>query len=165
MTLTSRLRLPLLSSGQAQKEVTHNEALLLLDAVSQATCEGAPVNEPPISPVLGSSFICGADPTGSWSGQSWALATWTAYGWRFAPAFEGMAAVERGSGIQWSFRSGQWSRGKIAAEEVSIDGNRVLGPRLPAISDPTGGALVDAEVRQAVMQILGRLREHGMIAS
>ena len=33
MTYTNRLKLPLLYSGQAQKEVTHNEALNLLDVL------------------------------------------------------------------------------------------------------------------------------------
>ena len=34
---TPRLRLPLLAAGQSQKHVTHNEALLTLDAVGRST--------------------------------------------------------------------------------------------------------------------------------
>lgn len=165
MSISARLGLPLVAAGQSQKEVTHNEALLLLDSISQATCEGAPGNDPPASPAIGSSYLCGAVPTGTWSGNSKALATWTDYGWRFAPAFEGMSAVERGSGVLWSFRDDQWVRGKIVCEEMQVGSDRVVGPRLSAVADPTGGSLVDNETRQAVLQILARLREHGLIAS
>ena len=35
MTLTSNLSLPLLAAAQAQKHVTHNEALMALDALAQ----------------------------------------------------------------------------------------------------------------------------------
>ena len=37
MATTDRLRLPRLAAAQAQKEMTHNEALTLLDAAVQAT--------------------------------------------------------------------------------------------------------------------------------
>jgi hypothetical protein len=57
MVDTTRLRLPLLSAGQAQKELTHNEALLLLDAVSHACCEGGPTAVPPQSPESGRAYM------------------------------------------------------------------------------------------------------------
>lgn len=44
---TDRLRLPLLTAGQAQKEVTHNEALLLLDLLVQASVQSAGLTSPP----------------------------------------------------------------------------------------------------------------------
>lgn len=34
---TARYQLPFLAVGQAQKEITHNEALVLLDALISAT--------------------------------------------------------------------------------------------------------------------------------
>ena len=42
--VTSRLQLPLMAAGQAQKEVTHNEALLLID--SPASWPGTSVVSP-----------------------------------------------------------------------------------------------------------------------
>ena len=50
---TDRLRLPLLTAGQAQKEVTHNEALLLLDLLVHASVQSAGLTSPPRNTTIG----------------------------------------------------------------------------------------------------------------
>ena len=45
MLVTPRCALPLLATAQAQKEVTHNEALVLLDALIHAAVVAGPVAE------------------------------------------------------------------------------------------------------------------------
>ena len=45
--LTVRLELPLLVAGQAQKEVTHNEALILVDAAFAPLVDSVGTNAPP----------------------------------------------------------------------------------------------------------------------
>ena len=47
------LVLPYLMPSQAQKHVTHNEALQLLDAVVQLTVEAFGATTPPASPAAG----------------------------------------------------------------------------------------------------------------
>ena len=44
MTDTPRLALPVIEAAQAQKHVTHNEALVLLDALVQLTIESRTLN-------------------------------------------------------------------------------------------------------------------------
>ena len=51
--ISPRLELPLLQPAQAQKHVTHNEALRILDIFVQLTVEEFEATDPPVSPVEG----------------------------------------------------------------------------------------------------------------
>ena len=59
MTETSRWALPLLDAGQAQKEMTHNEALARLDLLAQAGVQAVGVDAPPPGPVCPSGVAYG----------------------------------------------------------------------------------------------------------
>lgn len=162
---SARLNLPFLSSGQAQKEITHNEALLLLDIITQATCRGEPSNVPPDDVALGDTFICGPEPTGAWAGRRDALACWTEGGWRFVDAFEGLKVTAVESGRTRQFREGKWQAGRVYASELLIDGQRVVGARRAAVQNPTGGSTIDAEARRCLIDILDALRAHGLVGA
>ena len=149
--------------GQAQKELFHNEALQVLDAVVSAAVEGLPVATPPVSPAVGSCYIVGASPSGAWSGQAQKLAAFTSGGWRFVVPFEGLAAVVRGSGSSAVYRNGAWEIGKLRGSEVTVDGVKVVGAREAAIAAPTGGSTADLEARAAIGAILAAMRDHGLI--
>ncbi|WP_380783635.1 DUF2793 domain-containing protein [Sphingomonas sp. R86520] len=161
---TSRLALPLLQPGQAQKETTHNEALTLLDLAVQASVLTVGTNVPPAVPVIGSAWIVGTAPTGGWAGQARAIAGWTSGGWRFVAPREGMTVWSIADGQAARFGTGAWTLGVIAGSRVSIGGNDVVGPRRAAIPDPAGGTVVDIQARAAISTILGALRGHGLIA-
>ncbi|MEO5615815.1 MAG: DUF2793 domain-containing protein, partial [Cypionkella sp.] len=47
------LSLPLIQPAQAQKHVTHNEAVRLLDLMVQLSVKARALAAPPVSPVLG----------------------------------------------------------------------------------------------------------------
>ncbi len=163
-SLTSaRLGLPYLAAGQAQKELTHNEALALLDAGLHAAAESVGLNMPPASPGAGQCWIAGAAPEGAWSGQADALACWTGSGWRFLGPVEGMRVWLRDQQL-WAVReAGAWAIGQARAERLSIGGNQIVGSRLPAVAAAVGGTTVDAEARAAVSSIIARLVAHGLI--
>lgn len=162
---TARLALPLLAAGQAQKEVVHNEALLLADCLINPVAEAIGVNAPPTTPAEGRCWIVGTAPTGAWAGQAGALAGWTAGGWRFAAPFEGQHVWLREAGV-WAVRgASNWSSGVVAAQLVEVGGQQVVGARRPAIAAPSGGPTVDSEARAALADILIALRTHGLIAS
>ena len=52
MSSTPHLALPLLAAAQAQKHVTHNEALASLDALVQLAVKERNRTAPPISPTV-----------------------------------------------------------------------------------------------------------------
>ncbi|MGU3555272.1 DUF2793 domain-containing protein [Methylobacterium radiotolerans] len=66
---TPHLALPLIAASQAQKHVTHNEALALLDALVQLACLDKDLAAPPPGPAEGDRYLVTADaPGGAWAG-------------------------------------------------------------------------------------------------
>lgn len=162
---TDRLRLPLLAAAQAQKEMTHNEALTLLDAVVQPVVVAVGTTTPPPSPTPGQGWIVGPAPTGNWAGNGGALAVWTAGGWRFVAAFEGMSVWSMADAMFFRRQGGAWLGGMLSGRTLSIDGLQVVGPRAAAIAAPSGGTTIDIQARSTVATILAALRTHGLIAT
>lgn len=165
MAETARLALPLLEAGQAQKEMTVNEALQRLDLVAQARVAAVGLNAPPGAPAAGEVWVVGDAPTGAWAGRAGTLAGWTAGGWRFVGPVDGMRVWSAADGCEAIWRAGAWRLGVLAGQRVEVGGVQVLGPRAAAIPSPNGGGVVDAEARAALGAVLAALRNHGMIAS
>jgi hypothetical protein len=164
MTQTSRLRLPFLEAGQVSKELFHNESLRLVDIAVGAAVDGVGVNTPPASPADGQCFILGAAPTGVWAGHARASAGYGAGGWRFVEPVVGLTARDNSSGQTALFNGTAWEVGTVRGSQLVIGGNQLVGARLSAIANPSGGASVDAEARTAIVAILDRMRQHGLIA-
>lgn len=164
MATTERLKLPLLAVAQAQKEMTHNEALALLDVAVQPVVQSIGPANVPTTPVAGQCWIVGAAPAIEWAGQSGALAAWTAGGWRFIAPFEGMAIWSIADGTTARRLGSTWVVGQVTATKISIGGQQVVGPRRPTIATPAGGSVVDLQVRTALVAVLETLASHGLIA-
>ncbi|AJA07530.1 hypothetical protein SKP52_03005 [Sphingopyxis fribergensis] len=146
MPTTPRFALPLLGVAQAQKEVTHNEALTLIDALVHAAVEAGPLAAPPPGPVDGQCWIVGAAPTGAWAGQENAIAIRTGGGWRFAPPREGMRATRLTDGVRLRFDGGAWA--------------------MPgAITEPSGGSTIDSEARSVLSTLILHLAAQGLLIS
>lgn len=161
---TARHGLPLLSAGQAQKELTHNEALTIADVLMNPVAEQFGLEIPPGEPQPGQAWIVGAAPQGAWAGHSGQIACWTAGGWRYTTPFEGLHIWLRDQRLWARRESNDWSIGKINGDEVRIDGVRVLGARQPAIANPSGGTTVDEAARATLATVLEALRAHGIIS-
>jgi hypothetical protein len=69
--VTPHLGLPLIAAGQAQKHVTHNEAISQLDALVQLACLDKDLAAPPANPAEGDRYlITASSPPGAWAGLS-----------------------------------------------------------------------------------------------
>jgi hypothetical protein len=138
-------------------------ALQILDVALCAAVEGAPSSTPPPAPQVGRCYLVGAAPSGAWIDQAHALAAFTHGGWRFIAPPEGMTALVLDSGATAVFRQGGWVIGVVRGSSVQIDGEQVVGPRLPAIPAPSGGTTIDTQARTALAAILSSMRQHGLI--
>lgn len=163
MPQTERFGLPLIAAGQAQKEVTHNEALTLIDLLAAAQIEQAGGNDPPPAPQAGQCWLVGQSPAGAWAGQAGKIAGWTPGGWRFLTPASGFRARHAGTGVEHVFDGSGWIEGVVKANEVRVGADRVVGARQPAITAPSGGSTVDAEARIAIESVLNAMRAHGLI--
>ncbi|SBV33933.1 conserved protein of unknown function [uncultured Sphingopyxis sp.] len=146
MPITPRFALPLLAVAQAQKEVTHNEALTLLDALVHAAIEAGPLAAPPANPAIGQCWIVDTAAAGAWAGESNAIAIWTAGGWRFAAPRAGVQVTRLADGARLRFDGSEWTA--------------------PAtVSAPTGGTTVDSEARDAITALILNLAAQGILIS
>ena len=164
MTVTPRLAMPLLMPGQAQKEMTHNEALSRMDIAVHACALALGLDTPPPAPEPGQCWIIGNAPTSDWSGRAGQVAGWTEAGWRFLQPFPGWIVWLSGDRLFAHWDGVDWVVGTISASSIRIGGEQVIGVRQPAVSNPIGGGTVDAESRSAIVDILDALRAHGLIA-
>ena len=89
---TPRLALPYIVQGQAQKEVTHNDALVRLDALVDLYILDRDLAAPPGSPSDGDAYVVAASPTGAWTGQAGNIAYCIDGAWRFYVPVKGLIA-------------------------------------------------------------------------
>jgi hypothetical protein len=162
--LTARFALPLLHAGQAQKEMTHNEALLALDILLHPEVEAVGENQPPFAPSAGQCWIVGGAPVGAWAGQADRIAAWSPAGWRFLRGCEGMLLWSRHEGLPVRRLSGTWRLGELRGSILKLGGVQVVGAQQAAIPPALGGSVRDVEARATLDRILGALREHGLVA-
>jgi hypothetical protein len=80
---SSRLGMPYIQQGQAQKHVTHNEAIEVLDLLVQLTVEAFDATQPPAVPAEGEVWALGHSPVEAWTGHAGDLAAWSNGGWLF----------------------------------------------------------------------------------
>jgi hypothetical protein len=74
--ITTHLLLPFILAAQAQKHVTHNEALRLLDAMVQLSVLDRDLTAPPATPADGDRYIVASGATGLWAGWDLNVTTW-----------------------------------------------------------------------------------------
>ncbi|MGC4250711.1 MAG: DUF2793 domain-containing protein [Sphingobium sp.] len=165
MEMTPRWGLPLLFAGQAQKELFHNEALTRIDLLLHGRAESADLTEAPAASSVGTCWIVGAAASGAWAGQEDAVACWTEGGWRFVPAAAGMALWVTDRGHAMYYDGAAWRSGAYRSDGLYVNDVRVVGGRLGAVGNPSGGGVVDVQARAAIDSILDIMRTHGLIDS
>ncbi|NTZ90365.1 DUF2793 domain-containing protein [Agrobacterium tumefaciens] len=104
---TARLQLPYILPSQAQKHVTHNEALQRLDAIVQLTIKDV-IAAPPGEPVEGDCFLLSADATGDWAGKGGKLAFRQDGAWLLITPQPGWTAWFAAEGKYRLLRDGVW---------------------------------------------------------
>ena len=106
---TDHLSLPYLAPAQAQKHVTHNEALKRLDAVVQLAVKDASRTSPPGSPAEGDRHIVAASPTGAWTGKDHQVASFVDGAWQFFAGEPGWLAFDVATGAILVRETGGWA--------------------------------------------------------
>lgn len=108
MVTTPHLGLPLMAAAQAQKHVTHNAALMLIDALTQCVCKGIAINTPPASAAAGDCYVIGPSPTGAFASAPGQFAIYDGYAWQFAPVAVGNLVFNTTDSQFWFFDGTLW---------------------------------------------------------
>lgn len=125
MENTQNLKLPYLLPSQAQKHVTHNEALATLDALVQLSVVSRSLSNPPASPGDGQRYIVAPEATGAWSSQAGRVASWQDGAWVFHAPLPGWLAWVVGESTLVYWTGSMWaevSEATAALQNLSLIG-------------------------------------------
>jgi Protein of unknown function (DUF2793) len=144
---SSRHQLPFLVVAQAQKELTHNEAIARVDALLHPVVQGK-VSAPPALNLAdtGKCWLIASAGTGLWAGKADQIAIWGGGSWRYlnpAPAMR-IRNIATDSDAVWS--GSEW----VFA---------------PAVLDPQAGSVIDIEARAAIIALLSHFRAIGQFTT
>jgi len=125
MEVTNNLKLPLLVPNQSQKEVTHNEALVILDNLLHNGVKDKDLITPPLSPQTNDVYIIPTGATDEWYERDSQIAFYD-NGWRFLQAREGSVFWVNDENCLYVFNGTGWvkhnpdSVGSQILDEVAI---------------------------------------------
>lgn len=108
MASTAQFGLPLLAPAQAQKHVTVNEALAILDAVAQLRVLSSTTQAPPSDANEGEAFLVPMGASGAWSGRSEQVAVWSNGGWLYLKPKAGWCAWDAAANGRRVFDGTEW---------------------------------------------------------
>lgn len=145
---TVRHKLPLLAVGQAQKEYTHNEALLLIDNLINLSITSILENPDMIEDAENLSdesktWLISDMPSGIWAQRANQIATLSDNGFRYIAPIEGMTLYNESEKSTMIYKDMAWYFALT-------------------LEKPTGGSIVDAEARESIMAIVDNLRQFGL---
>lgn len=139
MDTTPNLLLPYIMPAQAQKHVTHNEALRSLDALVQLSVADRDLAAPPASPAEGARYIVAASATGAWSGHKDHIAAYQDGAWQFLAPNEGWLVWVCDEDVLVVWNAAAW----VAAQGVmSVNPVALVG--INATADTTNRLAVSA---------------------
>lgn len=148
-----RYGLPYIAGDQAQKHVTHNAALDMVDALLPGLVVSATVTAAPSAPVEGAAYIVppagvfGTVPAGSIA--VWAAGTWREaspeIGWRVLVADEGAPRVYAGAGV--------WRPGSALGPSYGSAAGLAIREAEVSLSGATSSALALLPARAIVLSV------------
>jgi len=106
---SANLSMPFIQPSQAQKHITHNQAIEDLDVLVQLTVISASELEPPVNALEGDSYIVPTDAIGDWSDHDGSVATKVVGGWAYKPPRIGWRAFVIGLDRMLVFGASGWS--------------------------------------------------------
>ena len=115
-----QLSMPYIQGGQAQKHITHNEAIRTLDTITQLSVISQAV-APDSGAVEGDRYIVAPGATGEFAGQDGNIAMLETGLWAFFAAQTGWVAHDQSTGGMVVFNGNDWTPTVGGANVTSTD--------------------------------------------
>ncbi|MEG9884623.1 MAG: DUF2793 domain-containing protein [Hyphomicrobiales bacterium] len=109
MSDSANLNLPYLEAAQAQKHVTHNDALDVLDALVHLSVKDRHRTGPAAEVSEGERYIVADGATGDWAGKATMIAVFQAGGWVFHTPKTGWLAWLEAERLLMIWTGGRWA--------------------------------------------------------
>lgn len=138
---TDNLGMPFIAPAQAQKHVTHNEALRMLDALVQISVVSRTTTEPPANPTPGARHLLASSGVlGVFAGHGGELAAFQDGAWAFFAPVQGWLVYVEDEDRLYAHVSGGWQSigsGDISADSLGINATADAVNRLALASAAT----------------------------
>lgn len=108
MSATDRLSLPYIAPQQAQRQVTYNTAMAMLDQLVQPVVLDSSLAAPPPGPAPGDAYLVAAGASGAWAGHDGDFATYRDGAWQFRAPAEGWLAYDGAAALLLVRAAGGW---------------------------------------------------------
>ena len=151
---TPHLGLPYIDQGQAQKEVTHNQALKFLDGLVQLSVKDRTTTTPPSSPAEGDRWIIPSGATGVWAGKANQIALWTDAAWTYFVPLPGFVCFIEAEGVVVYANSAWQSVSVLTANGASIGLN--INEQEVVLSGATTDTTIVMPARSIVLAVSTR---------
>ena len=130
-TESPNLRLSYILPAQAQKHVTHNEAVRALDAIVQLTVLDRDSGTAPATPNDGDRYIVANAPSGAWAGQTGKVAAFQDGAWVYFTPREGWVAWAADEDLLLVHNGIAWSAAGSAGPTGATGPAGASGPGVP----------------------------------
>jgi len=149
--ISSSLSLPFILPSQAQKHVTHNEALRILDVVTQLSVVADDQTSPPPSPAEGIRYILDAGGTGAWAGHDAEIALYENGMWRFFVPRTGWRAYVISRDVMVVYDGSEW----IDLDSGELEDVEAFGLGMNSLPETPFAAKLNAALWTALYQADG----------
>ena len=153
MAETSQFQLPLVSAAQAQKHVTVNEALALLDCVAQLRVLSSTLSAPPAAVAEGDAFLVPVGASDDWFGLDGRIAVAVNGGWRSIAPKAGWQCFNVETGTHMLFDGTGWLDSTLAATPTGAATSFLIS-ELDFVIE-AGASLTTAAIIPANSQVIG----------
>ena len=147
---TPRLGLPYLIASQAQKEVTHNEALNILELLVQPSVISI-LSTPPASPTTGDLYIIGSSPTGAWTSYAGCITGYLDGTWIFAVPQQGWGVFDKNQGISLIYNGSNWLQNLMIQNKIGFFGTLPVAKTAVTLGN-TNGAIGNLTISSVYSQ-------------
>ena len=137
MDKSENLAIPYIMSNQAQKHVTHNEAIRYLDALVQISIASRELNSPPNQMDTGTRYIVASNASGEWTNKENQIAAFQDGAWAFYEPKSGWLAWSVEENLILVFKDNDWEQ--LQPKAPNIEQVELLGVNTPANTDARFG--------------------------
>ena len=118
---TAKLSLPEIAHYQASKEVTHNEALWMLDWFVPRTVKDRDLSTPPGSPSTSDAYLVATGGTDEWNGHDGEIAHYWAEQWNFYTVWEGLTIWVEDENLSSTYTGATWVDMACGVDDITIE--------------------------------------------
>lgn len=141
MTTTPKLGLVFLEEGQDQAEITHNDALIILDSIACLTVKDRDLSSPPGGSVLGDAYFVAGAGSGLWAGHGSDIAIFNGNNWVFVNLRTGWSIWVDDEATQFIW-NGVILEDPLSSLSIPVVDSNFIGSRLVLGRINTSGGIV-----------------------